>query len=56
MPGSGGDPRANTDDALVAVFLSKKWSTPHAELLFEAPPDSNGHIEKQIPKNLIGKK
>ena len=55
-PGSGGDPRTNTTDALVAVFLSRKYKTNDAELLFEASPDEQGTICQEISDEYIGEK
>lgn len=53
-PGSGGDPRINTSDALVAVYLSRTFNTQDVELLFEAAPDESGTINKEIPDKFIG--
>ncbi|MEM7564425.1 MAG: hypothetical protein AAF353_15455 [Pseudomonadota bacterium] len=55
-PGSGKDPRINIKDALVAIYLSRKYNTPEAELLFEASPDSNGTIDREISDEYIGEK
>lgn len=55
-PGSGGDPRKNTTNALIAVYLSRKYNTQDAELLFEASPDSSGTICQEISDAYIGEK
>lgn len=55
-PGSGYDPRQNTSDALVAVYLSRNFGTQDAELLLEASPDNSGSINCEISDEYIGEK
>lgn len=55
-PGTGGNPRENNVDALVAIYLSRKYNTNDAALIFEAAPDEAGTISREISDEYIGEK
>lgn len=54
--GSGEGQRKNISKPLVAVYLSRKYNTEDAELLFEASPDSSGMITQEISDEFIGER